>query len=124
MVELFTHLREWEEAHIKRFQLIRSNLEDDSIDAGVPELSQYVQALIDKTLYQSVIENDFYERIKTSLDAINYAIRFEKDSILLFLELKPFVSEKQVDIIDQLIMEERNHIVRLINLRRKVLKLN
>ena len=120
MKKLFTQLRDWEETHVKKFQAIRGTLESSGIAESYPgELSAYMDSLVDEKLYAEVSPNSFGDNVKTPVDAINYGIGFEKDAILLFLELMRFVQADDKSAIEELMAEERQHVVSLIKLRKK-----
>lgn len=88
---LFNRLKEWEDAHIKKFTEIRQSLtEEESAEAYPGELAAYMQALVDDRLYHQVSPKEFARNVKTPLDAITYAMGFEKDAIIFFSELKPW----------------------------------
>lgn len=118
---IFTKLRDWEEVHIQKFSLIRENIKKNKPHESYPgEFESYLRALVDDKLYQEVSPSVFRNNIKDPLDAINYGIGFEKDAILLFLELIPFVQEDNISVIEQLMEEERHHIQYLNNLKNKL----
>jgi len=121
MKDLFTKLRDWENAHIRKFQSIREALKEPKVVESYPgEMDAYGQALVDDKLYTEVKPEAFSQYVKTPLDAINYGIQFEKDAIFFFQELSHFIKTAQNDAILQLIGEERQHIVYLIKLKRKM----
>ncbi len=121
MKELFIKLRDWEDAHIRKFQSIRETLKAPKTVESYPgEMDAYGQALVDDKLYTEVKPEAFGQYVKTPLEAINYGIQFEKDAIFFFQELIHFVQTAQNDAIQQLIDEERQHIVYLIKLKRKM----
>ena len=118
--DLFTRLRDWEEGHVKKFQAIRDGLnEPGAVESYPGEMEAYMQALVDDELYQDVSADTFVEYVKTPKDAIIYGIGFEKDAILLFMELASMVQSKDKQVIMDLMQEERQHIVQLIKLRKK-----
>ena len=121
--ELFTKLRDWEAAHVKKFQTIRGRLKElDSVESYPGELKSYMHALLDDKLYLDVTEEDFNKNVNSPLDAIQYGIGFEKDAILLFMELLTYVSTGDKEAILELMAEERKHIVFLINLRKRFME--
>jgi len=79
-------------------------------------------ALLDDKLYLDVTEEDFNKNVNSPLDAIQYGIGFEKDAILLFMELLTYVSTGDKEAILELMAEERKHIVFLINLRKRFME--
>lgn len=120
MKSLFTRLRDWEVAHIKKFQAIRGTLEGVQMTESYPgELQSYMDALVDDKLYSQVTAGAFGANVTDPADAINYGIGFEKDAILLFMELSRYVQSEDKSVIEKLMEEERHHIVHLIRLRGK-----
>ena len=121
MKELFIKLRDWEDAHIRKFQSIRDALnEPKTVESYPGEMDAYGQALVDDKLYTEVNPDAFSQYVKTPLDAINYGIQFEKDAIFFFQEMAHFIKSNQEDVILQLIEEERKHIVYLVQLKKKI----
>lgn len=119
--ELFMQLRDWEEAHIKRFSQIRDQIgEDDAAESYPGELRAYLDSLVDERLYRDVLPAEFAGKIKSVFDALRYAVLFEKDAVLFFSELERLTLDTQKEVIRQLIEEEKQHIVYLAKLRRKL----
>lgn len=118
--DLFQKLRDWESTHIKKFETIRSTLESRQIAESYPEeMQHYINALVDDRLYHEVSGDEFAKNVKDPVQAIQYGIGFEKDAILLFMELARYVQESNKDVIEKLMDEERQHVVSLLKLRKK-----
>ncbi|HHS12789.1 MAG TPA: hypothetical protein ENN03_03355 [bacterium] len=118
--DLFQKLRDWEAAHIRKFESIRSTLESRQIAESYPEeMQHYINALVDDRLYREVSGDEFAKNVKDPVQAIQYGIGFEKDAILLFMELARYVQESNKDVIEKLMDEERQHVVSLLKLRKK-----
>ena len=123
MKDLFLRLRDWEEAHIKKFAEIRNALqESEATDSYPGELDDYAKALLDDTLYRDVSPSEFSKKVTSSHSAIQYGIGFEKDAILFFSELLPHAPEHSKKVVEQLISEEKQHIVYLDQLKKKIQK--
>lgn len=121
MKELFAKLRDWEEAHIKKFTEIRDSIKDIRETEGYEgELNSYMRALLDDKLYNDVSPAKFGANVKTPLDAVSYGIGFEKDSIIFFNEIMNYTVDVRKDVIKKLIEEEKQHIVYLAALRENV----
>lgn len=119
--DLFIKLRDWEDAHIKRFTEIKNEVgKDETIESYPGELTSFMEGLIDNKLYSEVTPENFGKTIKTPIDAITRGIGFEKDAILLFLELLSYISTKNKQSIETLINEERMHIRYLNDLKKKI----
>ncbi len=121
MKELFTKLRDWEDAHIKKFTEIRGSIKNiRETENYEGELNSYMQALLDDKLYKDVSPAKFSANVKTPLDAISYGIGFEKDAIIFFNEIVNYTVDARKDVIKKLIEEEKQHIVYLAALRENV----
>jgi rubrerythrin len=120
MKDLFTHLRDWEDAHIKKFSEIRKGVEQDETAESYPgELESYMKALVDDRLYSETSQENFSRNVKSPLDAIKYGMGFEKDAILFFTELLPAIDPDSRGKVHSLIDEEKLHLVYLSELKRK-----
>ncbi len=120
--KLFLRLRDWEVEHIKKFTEIREGLADEESTESYPgELTVYMNSIVDDKLTSVVTPAEFSKNVKTVLDAIQYALGFEKDAISFFNELKGYTTDTHREVIRQLIEEEKQHIVYLINLRKEFL---
>jgi rubrerythrin len=121
MSELFLRLRDWETQHIEKFTRIRAGLDEaEPVEAHPGEFAAYMQSLVDEKLYREVSVENFSRNIKGPLDAIQYGIGFEKDAILFFNELRGFVSVEYQKVINSLVDEEKQHIVYLSELKKKL----
>jgi len=60
------------------------------------------------------------ERVRTAQDAVNFALGFEKETLLYYMELRSIVREKKV--MDEIINEEKSHIVWLQRLKSSLKK--
>ena len=120
MVELFSRLRDWEDAHIKKFSGIRATLEEsEATESYKGEFAVYAKATVDDILYKQVSAEWFSKNIKEPLAAIQYGIGFEKDAILFFNELLKFMTPHHKEKVQELIDEEKKHLVYLSELRQK-----
>lgn len=118
--KLFSQLRDWEDAHVRKFSRIKESLHAaPKVEAYPGELEAYMQSLVDDRFYSEVSAESFGEHVKTPVDAINYGIAFEKDAILFFMEMARYVQSDNKDILMTLMEEERSHVIHLIKMRRK-----
>ncbi len=120
MAELFSRLRDWEEAHIKKFSEIRATLEESETAESYPgELVMYIEATVDDILYKKISSEWFSKNVKAPLAAIQYGIGFEKDAILFFNELLKFMTPHHKEKVQELINEEKKHLIYLTELKQK-----
>lgn len=120
MKELFARLRDWEETHITKFSQIRSTLEEsETTESYKGEFASYVKATVDDMLYEQVSPAWFSKNVRAPLDAIQYGIGFEKDAILFFAELLKYMNPHHKEKVQELIDEEKKHLIYLSELKAK-----
>jgi len=123
MKELFERLRDWEKEHVEKFSRIKENIKESQTgESYAGEMSDYANALLDDTLYKQVSAGEFSKNVKTPLAAIQYGISFEKDAILFFSEMLASMADHDKDTIKTLIGEEKQHIIYLDQLKKKIKK--
>ena len=117
---VFDYLISEERRHLATFQGMLSKLElvrpaqqyEGEWDAYL-KVAAREHVFADQARAESIIAG-----IKSPADAINYAINFEKDSILLFFELSNLVAGGTRDVVMKLVDEEKDHLRRLSELKR------
>ncbi len=120
MKDLFSNLRDWEEAHIKKFTEIRNSVEDMEImESYQGEFNAYIKSVVDDMLYNQISAEWFTQKVKSQISAIQYGIGFEKDAILFFGELLKYMMPPHEDKIRELVNEEKKHLIYLTELKRK-----
>ncbi len=121
MKGLFIKLRDWEGEHIQRFTEIRDSVDStESAESYSGELQEYMKVFIEGKLYNQVSPEMFKEKKVTAVDAINIGLGFEKDAILFFSELTPYLGSENKEVINNLIDEEKKHILYLTQLKSKI----
>ncbi len=117
---LFHRLRDWEDGHIQKFKGIRKSVENRKLVESYPgEMTRYMETLVDESLYTGISGKSFAKTITHPLEAIDRGIQFEKDAILFFMELLPYIQESDKSAIMEMVFEERRHMLYLIGLKRK-----
>lgn len=120
MKELFSKLRDWEGEHIKKFTDIRNSTETYEIQESYQgEFAAYMKFVVDDILYKQVSAKWFASNVKEPLTAIQYGIGFEKDAILFFSELLKYMMGPNKDKVEELIGEEKKHLIYLSELKKK-----
>lgn len=118
---LFEDLAAMEESHVSAFKELRSKLAD-SIGQGVwdPEgLAQsYLSAAADSHVFTLDKAENRLQTVKTPDDALEMALRFEKDSVVFFISMKAALPDDEgKKEIDSLIEAELEHIKMLTKVR-------
>ncbi len=123
---LFTELANWEDDHIKLFQTLLSELPDAAKEENLfdpdGEFSMYLQAASESHVF--IVSTDAAQlaaQCKSSSEAIELALTFEKDSIIYYTTMKKVVAEHLGrEKIDMLIGEELKHIAILSKKKKQI----
>ncbi|MFW5499662.1 MULTISPECIES: ferritin-like domain-containing protein [unclassified Maridesulfovibrio] len=111
--EFFEFFAEEESRHELFFRDMRDRIGSIEVPPGsdYEEYTQYVMALVDS---HDVFNFDYTEAFKDESfnfeQAVRAAMRFEKDTILLFTELKRMVPDAERKFVEECIDEERKHL--------------
>jgi rubrerythrin len=113
---LFSELSKWESQHQQLFENLRKALPDSAkreiLFDPQGEFALYLQAMAESHVF--IKNKDIYgltSKCKTPQEALDLAITFEKDSVVLFTTMKKVVPDHLgKDKIDLLINEEIKHI--------------
>ena len=120
MKDLFSRLRDWEDEHIKKFITIRNSTGTyEASESYKGECATYMKFVVDDIQYKQVSAVWFAKNIKKPLEAIRYGIGFEKDAILFFTELLKYMAGADKEKVDELIGEEKKHLIYLSELKAK-----
>jgi rubrerythrin len=78
----------------------------------------YLKAYADTLIFTKDKLEKEVEKITTGIEAADFGIRRELDSILYYQEIKSYVPEKETSSIDAVISQERLHFMRLTQLKK------
>lgn len=110
LVKLFTTLASKEKTHEKTF----SKLKDMVAKSGAEpvewgEVTNYMRAFVESEFFLGKGKSlPSMDHLRTAKDAVKFALGFEKETLLYFMELRKIVKEKEV--VDEVINEEKSHI--------------
>jgi len=113
LVSLLTWMADEEVKHAKWFAKLKADIETRSANPFVEEMSRelFNDLLGEKGF--SLKEVDF-SQIEQSDDLIAIFIEFEKDTVLFYEILEPFIEDKNtLENLKKIIAEENNHIAQL-----------
>ncbi len=114
--KLFKDLAIQEREHQKHFKKIFDKClenEKEYADWSDDENAGYLMSFAELSIFPKLSGTKKPENIN---DAIDMAIEVEKDSILFYTDLKSYFKSKQT--IDQIIAEEKNHLMDLLKSRK------
>jgi len=111
LVKLFTTLASKEKTHEKTF----GELKDMVAKSGAEpvewgEVTSYMRAFVESEFFLGKGKSlPSMDHLKTEREAVKFALGFEKETLLYFMELKKIVKEKEI--MDEVINEEKSHIM-------------
>ncbi len=121
LFELFKKLYEWEVEHVRRFTEIHDTVtKGQYTESYAGETEAYMSALVQSDLYSEITPKSFAAQIKTPVDALERGIGFEKDAVLFFSGLMPYVDPKSQEVVRTLMEEEKQHILFLFNMKKRL----
>lgn len=120
LTKLFTTLADKEVKHEKTFSELLEIIGDGKPE-GWEDVSLYMRAVVESEFFLGKNKSlPSMENIHTVEDAVNFAIGFEKETLLYFYGIKDAVKEK--DVVDEIINEEKSHIRWLFSFKSNFIK--
>ncbi|TFG58536.1 MAG: hypothetical protein E4H36_15270 [Spirochaetales bacterium] len=121
--EFFTYLADQEQVHYGFFKSLNDEIEDFSIDQeDWEQISEYIRASTETRFFigeEKAIS--FARQAKDMIQAIDFALGFEKDTLLFFYELLNVTPPRSKTAVQKIVDEEKRHI-KLLAEKRKTLQ--
>lgn len=115
---LFETLALKEQGHERKFAGLKERVKDEEPESW-DEVSKYLRAIVESEFFLGKGKSlPSLDRVKTMDDAVRFAIGFEKETLLYFYVIKDSIKERAL--IDEIIEEEKSHIVWLNTFARDV----
>jgi len=113
--DLMVWLGEQEAQHEAAFRALKEeSSKRPPAETYAGERSEYVQALLESRVLPGAEAGvQAVGKMASDLEAVDFALRFEKDTILFMYEMREVVPEDERARIEVLIREEKNHVRRL-----------
>jgi rubrerythrin len=107
--ELFDTLALKEQGHERKFTELKEKASgEERVDWE--EVSKYLRAIVESEFFLGKGKSlPSMDHVKTVADAVKLALGFEKQTLLYFHAIRDAVKEKSI--VDEIIAEERSHIV-------------
>jgi rubrerythrin len=107
--KLFGTLAAKEQVHEKRFSELKDITGGTEPD-GWEEASQYLRAIVESEFFLGKHKSlPDLKHVQTVEAAVDFAMGFEKETLLYFHTIRDAVKEK--DVVDEIINEEKSHIM-------------
>jgi rubrerythrin len=121
---IFNYLAEQELKHKEIFLSFKGLIKE--LPQGVPvdwdELDLYIKALTDSSFFLGEDKNiNLASKATDDKEAIDFAIGFEKDTMLYFYQIRDLLKNPEKPIIDKVINEEKEHIKKLLEIKKSIL---
>ena len=107
--ELFTKLSAREKDHEKTFTKLMDTLGDE-VPEGWEEASKYMRAMVESAFFLGKEKSTAHmDAVTDYRQAVGFALAFEKETLLYFHGIRDLVKDKTI--IDEIIEEEKSHIM-------------
>ncbi|MCK4828215.1 ferritin family protein [bacterium] len=121
--DLFDYLAKEELKHKTIYLGLEGSIEEHP--QGVPvdwdELGHYIKAMTDSSLFLGEDSNiNVASRASSDIEAIDFAIGFEKDTLLFFYQVNEIVKAADKHIVEKIIQEEKQHIKKLMEMKKTI----
>jgi rubrerythrin len=119
--EMWQYLKEQEEEHRAIFQeMLDKSAEYIVYEFSPGEYEAYLSAVASSYVFtQELMKQKTKELFASDLEAIDFGIYVEKESILTYSALKEYVLADKQPVLDKVISEEKKHLTQLISLRNR-----
>lgn len=116
---MFEFLSDEEEKHIAAFREISAAACDYEPEGAYPdEYFVYMNQMASQNVFTRKDSGAQIARdVRDYIDGIDVALKFEKDSILFYEEMRKMVPENNRDLVDKLISEEKKHVAMLCEMK-------
>ncbi len=119
--EAFVFLADEEKRHVSELEHLSTRLADPPGTWEREDFSLYLEDLAAEHIFKEDGSGEKRAReVRSDLGAVDLGIQFEKDTILLWQELHFFVRPEDRRVVDHLIRWEKDHLVRLVRLKREL----
>lgn len=120
--DIYHELADKERMHIQIFQDMLDKVGDyQPPENYTEEYEQYLKALVDSSVFTNdKAAREMAQKVSSDSEALQIGINAEKDSILFYSEMRELVRQSDRDVISYIINEERSHLKRLSDLKKKL----
>lgn len=118
--KLLLFLAEEEERHRAFFSTLLDEVSVPIVESYSGEFQAYMNALAKECVFtQELVEEYLNKEFKGVYDLLSFALKIEKDSIILYQEMEQYLL-KDKDKVKKIIDEERKHFVMIWEMRAKL----
>lgn len=121
--ELFRFLANEEEKHTKIFRNLYRTISESpqSLPYNFDDVQLYLKAITDSKFFLGSNKAlSYITKVKIPQRLLDYALAFEKETMLFYLEISNLVREKNKKLVDKIITQEKEHIRKLSAMKKKI----
>ncbi|MFA6281006.1 MAG: ferritin family protein [Candidatus Omnitrophota bacterium] len=124
VTNLWKYLKEQEEIHRKTFQDMLDGIGDYVVAEVTPgEYGAYIKAIASGYIFTvELMEKKINESFASDLEAVEFGLYIEKESILTYSALREYITLEKQPVLDKVIVEEKEHLIKLMLLRGEIKK--
>jgi len=124
--DFFLYMSEEEADHEKKFkEILSSVMKHEPCESYSQDYFAYFNAIAQDCIFNDAQElKERFSRVESARGAIDFSIGIEKDSILIYESMKKMVPDKDKPLIEEIISQEKEHVLKLWNLRKEILNKN
>ena len=122
LLEVWQDLAAQELQHIKDFTALLEGVKRyEPAETYAGEHQDYLSAMADMHVFvKEGAGARLAEQTKDPVAALDAAISFERDSVLFYYEIREMVAERDKAVVNEVIRQEKMHLVRLTNIKREI----
>ena len=124
--DFFLYMSEEEADHEKKFkEILSSVMRHEPCESYPQDYFAYFNAIAQDCIFNDAQElKERFSRVESARGAIDFSIGIEKDSILIYESMKKIIPDKDKPLIEEIISQEKEHVLKLWNLRKEILNKN
>jgi len=117
--EIFNYLASEEEKHIQDFKKVLNSVQQyEPVESYPQEYFSYMNALAQGYVFTKKDKGaEIAKKAPTDIETIDFGVKAEKDSIVFYEGMKRIVPEHDIELIDSLVQQEKDHLAKLCNLK-------
>ncbi|UCG35743.1 MAG: ferritin family protein [Candidatus Omnitrophota bacterium] len=120
--EMWCYLKDQEEEHRKTFARMLEHISDYIVYEFSPgEYDAYLAGIASEQVFTpELIEEKTKQGFSSDIEAVDFGIRIEKDSIFIYMALRPYVAVDKQEALDKIIQEEKQHYLNLMSVKKSL----
>lgn len=121
---MWRYLKEQEINHKNLFQKVLDNIKEYIAEEFSPgEYKAYLDAVASNYVFdRKLTEEKINKLFKDDVEAIDFGIYIEKESISTYTALKDYISLDKQSVLEKIIYEEKKHFATLVEMKKALLK--